>query len=126
MEETCRAFNQVISNGKAFYWGTSEWTAQQILEAYAVCDRLGLVRPICEQPQYNMFVRNKFEVEYAKLFDNYQMGSTIWSPLMGGVLSGKYNNGIPEGSRLDGEMKFIYDKNFLNPEIYDKRVATLK
>lgn len=84
MEEIVRAFNYVLDKGWAFYYGTSEWTAQQIQEAIAVADRLGLVRPCVEQPQYSIFHREKFEVEFKPLFDNYKYGTTIWSPLAGG------------------------------------------
>jgi voltage-dependent potassium channel beta subunit len=100
MEEVVRAFNHVIDKGWAFYWGTSEWSAEQISEAWGIANRLGLIGPLCEQPQYNMLHRERFEKEYAPLYKKYGMGTTIWSPLAGGVLTGKYNQGIPEGSRL--------------------------
>ncbi|KAF9926900.1 hypothetical protein FBU30_003621 [Linnemannia zychae] len=100
MEEIVRAFNHVINQGKAFYWGTSEWSAQQITEAHAVAARLNLIPPLMEQPQYNMFHRDRVEKEYLPLFKNYKMGATIWSPLASGLLSGKYNEGIPSDSRL--------------------------
>ncbi|KAG0200899.1 hypothetical protein BGX28_006174 [Mortierella sp. GBA30] len=100
MEEIVRAFNHVINQGKAFYWGTSEWSAQQITEAHAVAQRLNLIAPLMEQPQYNMFHRDRVEKEYQPLFKNFGMGSTIWSPLASGLLSGKYNEGIPTDSRL--------------------------
>ena len=111
LEETIRAMNWVIGQGLAFYWGTSEWSAEQIKETYGICDRLGLIRPVVEQPQYNMLVRKKFEVEFADLFDKYRMGSTIWSPMCGGVLSGKYLDNIPEGTRLSDPMmkRFFWD-----------------
>ncbi|KAI9009715.1 NADP-dependent oxidoreductase domain-containing protein [Gaertneriomyces semiglobifer] len=100
MEETVRAFNYVIEKGWAFYWGTSEWSAEQISEAHAIANRLGLIGPLMEQPQYNMFHRERFEAEYAPLYKKYGMGTTIWSPLASGVLTGKYNDGVPEDSRL--------------------------
>jgi len=101
MEETVRAFNWILDQGWAFYWGTSEWSAEQIRHAQAVADRLGLVPPVVEQPQYNMLHRERVEVEYAPLYaDSPGLGTTIWSPLASGVLTGKYNQGIPEGSRL--------------------------
>ena len=90
MEEICRGFNTLIENGDAFYWATSEWTADRILEAFAVCDRLGLIRPIADQPEYSMLKRDTMEREYANLFKNYGYGTTIWSPLAGGLLTGKY------------------------------------
>ncbi len=100
MEETVRAFNHIIDTGKAFYWGTSEWNAEEITRAWAVAHRLNLIGPLMEQPQYNMLERAKIEVEYAPLYAEYGLGTTIWSPLKGGLLTGKYNDGIPEDSRL--------------------------
>ncbi|MGL1903318.1 MAG: aldo/keto reductase [Fibrobacterales bacterium] len=100
IEETVRAMNWCIEKGYAFYWGTSEWTAKEIQEAIDICDRLGLMRPTMEQPQYNMLVRDKVEREFAPLYAKYGLGTTIWSPLASGVLTGKYNNGIPKDSRL--------------------------
>lgn len=102
MEEIVRAFNFLIEQGKAFYWGTSEWSSQQITEAHLVAEKRGLIGPLCEQPQYNMFHRERVEKEYIPLFSNYGLGTTIWSPLASGVLTGKYNDPtrIPVGSRL--------------------------
>ncbi|XP_024397348.1 probable voltage-gated potassium channel subunit beta [Physcomitrium patens] len=101
IEETVRAMNWVIDQGYAFYWGTSEWSAQQITEAWEVAERLGLIGPAMEQPEYNLLVREKVEKEYAVLYKNYGVGLTTWSPLASGVLTGKYMNGdIPEGSRF--------------------------
>ncbi|KAJ3096935.1 hypothetical protein HDU96_000593 [Phlyctochytrium bullatum] len=100
MEEVVRAFNWVIEKGWAFYWGTSEWSAEQIADAHRVAEKLGLIGPLMEQPQYNMFHRERFEVEYKPLYDKFGLGTTIWSPLASGVLTGKYNDQIPEGSRL--------------------------
>ncbi|KAK0566389.1 hypothetical protein OC861_003255 [Tilletia horrida] len=100
MEETVRAFNHVINQGKAHYWGTSEWSAVQILEAHAVADKLGLIAPVSDQCEYNMFHRERPEKEYAPLYEKFGYGTTIWSPLAMGLLTGKYNDGIPEGSRL--------------------------
>ncbi|KAK9712202.1 hypothetical protein K7432_007302 [Basidiobolus ranarum] len=102
MEEIVRAFNHVIHQGKALYWGTSEWGSQKITEAHMVSQRLGLIGPVLEQTQYNMFHRERIEAEYQPLFETLKMGTTIWSPLAVGILTGKYNNGIPEGSRLSG------------------------
>lgn len=102
LEETCRAMHSVIEQGKAFYWGTSEWAADRISKAIEICERLGLHKPIVEQCQYSMLARQRFENEYRFLFQEYKYGTTIWSPLAGGILSGKYNSGdIPEGSRFD-------------------------
>lgn len=100
IEETVFAFNQVIREGKAFYWGTSEWAAAEIMRAVDIARRNGLRPPSMEQPQYNMFHRRRFEVEYAPLYKELGYGTTTWSPLYGGLLTGKYNSGnIPEGSR---------------------------
>lgn len=100
IEETVRAFNWVIDQGWALYWGTSEWSAIQIRAAHDVARKLGMVGPSAEQPQYNLLWRDRFEVEYAPLYKEFSMGTTIWSVLASGLLTGKYNNGIPEGSRL--------------------------
>ncbi|EED17398.1 voltage-gated K channel beta subunit, putative [Talaromyces stipitatus ATCC 10500] len=100
IEETVRAFNHVINTGKAFYWGTSEWDADEIATAWRYADKLGLIGPVAEQPQYNMFSRNKVEKDFAHLYEEVGLGLTIWSPLKVGILTGKYNNGIPENSRL--------------------------
>lgn len=100
IEETVRAMNFLINQGKAFYWGTSEWTAEQIREAHEVARREHLIGPTMEQPQYNMFKRDRVEVEYSRLYESFGLGLTTWSPLASGFLTGKYNDGIPEGSRL--------------------------
>jgi voltage-dependent potassium channel beta subunit len=111
MEEIVRAFNWCIDQGMAFYWGTSEWSAEQIMDAHRVAEKLGLIGPLMEQPEYHMFQRKRFEVEYAPLYKKFGMGTTTWSPLASGVLTGKYLNGIPEDSRLalkdDPIMKMI-------------------
>jgi voltage-dependent potassium channel beta subunit len=100
IEETVFAFNQVIREGKAFYWGTSEWSAAEIMRATDFARRNNLRPPSMEQPQYNLFHRKRFEEEYAPLYKELGYGTTTWSPLYGGVLTGKYNQGkIPEGSR---------------------------
>jgi aryl-alcohol dehydrogenase-like predicted oxidoreductase len=91
--------NHVIEQGKALYWGTSEWPAERILEAYHVARRERLIPPLMEQPQYNMVHRDRFEREYAPLFERIGLGTTIWSPLAGGLLTGKYSSGIPQESR---------------------------
>ncbi|KAL3672422.1 hypothetical protein V7S43_003105 [Phytophthora oleae] len=99
IEETVRAMNFVINQGWAYYWGTSEWLASDIREACEIADRLGLIRPIVEQSQYNIFERNKVEFEYLDLYKKYKLGLTTWSPLAYGTLTGKYSGGKPEGSR---------------------------
>ena len=129
IEETCRVFNWVINKGWAFYWGTSEWSAEQITTAMGVCERLGLIKPITEQPQYNMLVREKLESEYVPLFDEFKLGTTVWSPLAGGVLTGKYNDEVPAGSRVanaDPFIKKLYDRVFFDEKIYEKRRKALK
>jgi voltage-dependent potassium channel beta subunit len=103
IEETVRAMNRVIDDGKAFYWGTSEWSAEQIRSACEIARREHLHPPLMEQPQYNMFVRERVETEYARLYEEIGLGTTIWSPLASGLLTGKYNDGVPEGSRLSME-----------------------
>jgi voltage-dependent potassium channel beta subunit len=103
IEETVRAMNYLIDQGKAFYWGTSEWSAAQIMEAYGIARREHLIPPLMEQPQYHMFHRQRVEAEYAPLYKEIGLGTTIWSPLASGLLTGKYNEGIPEGSRLSLE-----------------------
>lgn len=103
VEETVRAMTDLIRQGKVLYWGTSEWPAQRLTEAYEVAYRHGLEPPTMEQPEYNMFHRQRVEVEYQPLYREYGLGTTIWSPLASGILTGKYNEGIPEGSRLDLE-----------------------
>lgn len=101
MEEVVRSMNTLIEQGKVFYWGTSEWSAQQLMEAHSVARQYNLIPPTMEQPQYNMFHRYRFEVEYGRLYDTIGLGTTIWSPLSSGLLTGKYNNGIPEDSRMN-------------------------
>ena len=103
IEETVRAMNYLIDQGKAFYWGTSEWSAQEITEAYGIARREQLIPPLMEQPQYNMFHRERVESEYARLYREIGLGTTIWSPLASGLLTGKYNQGIPEGTRVTME-----------------------
>ncbi|MCP4441239.1 MAG: aldo/keto reductase [Aureispira sp.] len=100
MEETVRTMNTLIQQGKIFYWGTSEWSAQEIMEAHMVAERYGLIGPTMEQPQYNMLHRDKVEVEYSKIYDTVGLGTTIWSPLSSGVLTDKYLNEIPKDTRL--------------------------
>ncbi|TMW59093.1 hypothetical protein Poli38472_007238 [Pythium oligandrum] len=103
IEETVRAMNHVINQGWAFYWGTSEWSAHDILEACEIADRLGLIRPVFDQCQYNILERSRVEYDFVNLYKKYRYGLTTFSPLDGGVLTGKYNQGIPEGSRMTHE-----------------------
>jgi voltage-dependent potassium channel beta subunit len=100
IEETVWAMNRVLSQGQALYWGTSEWSARQVAEACHFARREHLVPPLMEQPQYNMFRRERVEKEYVPLYRDFGLGTTVWSPLAGGLLTGKYNDGIPKGSRV--------------------------
>ncbi len=100
VEETVWAMNMLIQQGKALYWGTSEWSAESIREAYDFARREHLIPPLMEQPEYNMFKRDRVEAEYERLYSEIGLGTTIWSPLATGLLTGKYNDSIPEGSRL--------------------------
>ncbi len=100
IEETVRVMHNLIQQGKVMYWGTSEWSAQQITEAHAVARAHHLTPPMMEQPQYNLLHRDKVEAEFAPLYENFGLGTTIWSPLASGMLTGKYNDGIPGDSRL--------------------------
>lgn len=101
IEETVRAMNHLINTGKAFYWGTSEWRAEEIGRAVEIANRLGLIAPIMEQPEYSMLHRQKVEDEFFGLYPAYGLGLTVFSPLKMGVLTGKYDEGIAKGSRLD-------------------------
>jgi voltage-dependent potassium channel beta subunit len=100
IEETVWTMHNLIQRGKILYWGTSEWSGVEIMEAHRVAHQFSLIAPVMEQPQYNLFERNKMENEYLMIFRTAGMGTTIWSPLASGLLSGKYNDGIPEGSRF--------------------------
>jgi aryl-alcohol dehydrogenase-like predicted oxidoreductase len=114
MEEVVRGFNHVINIGKAFYWGTSEWSASEIAEAWRVADKLGLIGPVVEQPQYNLLARERVEGEYRWLYDAHGLGLTVFSPLKQGILTGKYNDqsAPPPGSRL-AEDKSQFMTNFV-------------
>lgn len=100
VEETVWAMNHLIQQGKILYWGTSEWSGVEIMEAHKVAQQYHLIGPTMEQPQYNLFERDKMENEFLQLFKTVGMGTTIWSPLASGLLTGKYNDGIPKGSRF--------------------------
>jgi voltage-dependent potassium channel beta subunit len=125
LEETVRAMNHLINQGKAFYWGTSEWTATQIMEAYQIARREHLIPPLMEQPEYSMLHREKIEKEYLPLFKEIGLGTTIWSPLKSGLLTGKYNNGIPEKSRLSLE-SYEWLKNAILSEEGLKNIEKVK
>ena len=98
--ETVYAMNDLLQQGKIMYWGTSEWSAEEIEEAFTCSREYGLRPPTMEQPQYNILCKDRFENEYKNIFEKYKLGSTIWSPLASGILTGKYNNGIPLKSRF--------------------------
>lgn len=100
IEETAWTMHNLIQQGKILYWGTSEWSAQEIMEAHMVCKQYNLIAPVMEQPQYNILHREKMEKEFLQIFKTVGMGTTIWSPLASGLLSGKYNSGINESTRL--------------------------
>lgn len=124
IEEVVRTMNTLIQQGKIFYWGTSEWSAAEIVEAHMVAKDLGLEGPAVEQPEYNLFNRRKVEAEFLSIFENIGMGTTIWSPLASGLLTGKYNNGIPEGSRMSLEgYEWLKDAAMVEDKL--ARVASL-
>ena len=111
IEETVLAMDYLVRNNYAFYWGTSEWSALQIQTAYHIAEKLGCIKPAMEQPQYNMFTRQKLEKIYQPLLKTYGLGTTIWSPLASGILSGKYHHGVPRESRLAHE-SWLIPNNF--------------
>ena len=99
IEETVYAMHDMVASGKALYWGTSEWAAEEIMAAWQIAERHHLHKPVMEQPQYNLLHRERVEKEYARLYSDLGLGTTIWSPLASGMLTGKYKDGIPQGSR---------------------------
>ena len=103
IEETVWAMHQLVMQGKILYWGTSEWSASEIMQAFYFAEKNHLVQPTMEQPQYNMFWREKMEKEFLLLFRDFGLGTTTWSPLASGILSGKYNNANPKDTRLNME-----------------------
>jgi len=120
IEETVWTMHNLIQQGKILYWGTSEWSAQEIMEAHMVARQNHLIGPTMEQPQYNMLVREKVEVEFSQIYKTVGLGTTTWSPLASGVLTGKYNDTTPEDARLNlSELKWLADKN-LQQEYFDK------
>lgn len=125
IEETVWAMHSLIMQGKILYWGTSEWSAQEIHMAHHVAERYHLIPPVMEQPQYNMFEREKIEKDYLLLFRDYGMGTTIWSPLASGLLSGKYNNGFPTDTRLNIEgLEWLKDRTLSEQRIEKVRQLT--
>jgi voltage-dependent potassium channel beta subunit len=124
IEETVRAMTNLITQGKVLYWGTSEWTAQQITEAHLVARQHGLIPPTMEQPQYNMFERQKIESDYLPVYE-LGLGTTTFSPLASGFLTGKYNDGIPADSRA-GLPGYEWLKNSLESEAGKAKLETVK
>ena len=120
IEETVRAMTHVINQGKAFYWGTSEWSAQELMEACAIARQEHLIAPLMEQSQYNMLHRERLEKEYVPLYSLMGLGTTIWSPLASGLLTGKYNDGMPEGTRTSLPGYEWLRENFEKPETQAK------
>jgi voltage-dependent potassium channel beta subunit len=124
IEEVVQTMNTLIQQGKILYWGTSEWSGVEIMEAHRVAAAQHLMGPSVEQPQYNLFERAKMENEYLEIFKNVGMGTTIWSPLAAGLLTGKYNDGIPEGSRFQLEgFEWLRDRWLMQDRI--KKVQQL-
>lgn len=123
IEETVRAMDVVIRSGLAFYWGTSEWRAHDIEEAHRIAREINAIPPVVEQPEYNLFHRDRVEKEYKPIYEKYGMGLTTWSPLDWGILTGKYNEEIPSGSRLE---KYPELRKALTPEKIAKVLALAK
>ncbi|WP_109695227.1 potassium channel beta subunit family protein [Chitinophaga deserti] len=118
IEEVVWTMTNLIQQGKILYWGTSEWTAAEIMEAHMVARQYNLIGPVVEQPEYNLFRREKLELEYLPVFNSVGLGTTIFSPLASGILTGKYNNGVPEGSRLSLEgYEWLRNRNLLDSSI---------
>jgi len=118
IEETVWSMHQLIMQGKILYWGTSEWSVQEIMEAHMFAKQNHLIGPIVEQPEYNMFTRQKVEVEFSQIYKTVGLGTTIWSPLASGILSGKYNMDFPSDTRLGMEgMDWLKEKNLTTERI---------
>lgn len=118
VEEVVWAMNHLMQQGKILYWGTSEWSGVEIMEAHRVAAQYHLIGPTMEQPEYNLFNRHKLENEYLQIFKTVGLGTTIWSPLASGLLTGKYNNGIPEGSRLSiPGFEWLKDKTYAEEKL---------
>jgi voltage-dependent potassium channel beta subunit len=122
IEETVRVMSDLIAQGKVLYWGTSEWSAQEIMQAVTIARQYNLVPPTMEQPQYSLLVRERVEKEYARLYPEIGLGTTIWSPLASGLLTGKYNDGIPKETRLGFESN-EWLREFV---ISDEKIAKVK
>ena len=121
--------NYIIDQGLAFYWGTSGWSASQIMETYSICDKLGLIRPICEQTHYNLFTRSPVEDEYNDLIKKYKLGLVTYSPLECGILTGKYINEVPKDSRANlnyDNANTLMEKYTREKKIWDEKLLKLK
>ena len=127
VEETVRAMTELIQRGDVLYWGTSEWSVQELMEAYSVARQYGLIPPTMEQPQYHMFHRYRVENEFKRLYheDTIGLGTTIWSPLASGLLTGKYNNGIPADSRVNLP-GYEWLKNMLMSDEWQQRLPKVQ
>ncbi|MEW5939559.1 MAG: aldo/keto reductase, partial [Chloroflexota bacterium] len=121
IEETAHAMHDIVQSGRAFYWGVSEWSADEIRAAWMICDKYGWHKPAMEQPEYNLFHRERVELEYARLYEDIGLGATTWSPLASGILTGKYNRGVPKESRAA-----LWGYGWLKDEITSDRIVKVK
>ncbi len=121
IEETARAMHDIVQSGRAIYWGISEWSADEIRAAWDICNNYGWHKPVTEQPEYNLFHRERVEKEYARLYEDIGLGTTTWSPLAFGILTGKYNNGIPKDSRAS-----LKGYGWMKEDITQERIARVK
>jgi voltage-dependent potassium channel beta subunit len=121
IEETAHAMHNIVESGRAIYWGVSEWRADDIRAAWSICDRYGWHKPAMEQPEYNLLHRERVETEYLRLYEDIGLGTTTWSPLASGILTGKYNSGIPKESRAS-----LKGYGWLRDEITDEKIQTVK
>jgi aryl-alcohol dehydrogenase-like predicted oxidoreductase len=117
--------HDLITQGKVLYWGTSEWSAAEIFEVHKLCEQHGLQAPIVEQPQYNLFHRSRVEIEYAPLYTSPGLGTTIWSPLASGLLTGKYNGGVPKGSRLGAAGMEWLRREIMGDPVLARKIAAV-
>ena len=121
IEETAHAMHNIVESGRAMYWGVSEWRADEIRAAWDICDRHGWHKPTMEQPEYNLLHRERVEKEYLRLYEDIGLGTTTWSPLAGGILTGKYNSGIPKNSRAG-----LKANDWMKQEITDDKIQKVK
>jgi voltage-dependent potassium channel beta subunit len=121
IEETAHAMHNIVESGRAIYWGVSEWPADDIRAAWELCDRHGWHRPVMEQPEYNLLRRERVEKEYLRLYEDIGLGTTTWSPLAGGILTGKYNNGIPKDSRAG-----MKRNDWMREEITEEKIQRVR